>query len=366
MKIGIITIVDLTNYGNRLQNYALSHYLRTRFGCKTTTLTSCPEKAFYDGDFVLWVKNQVAQALCVFPRLAEKRFGNGITRWQNFSTWTRRHIPTKTYYACDALPDTISREYDLFFAGSDQIWNYRFPSTRFQDYFLKFAESGKKVAYSASFGVAEIPPQWQQCYRDGLSDFSRISVREDAGQRIVSQLLGVDAPVLIDPTMLLTREEWLRVAKKPRVDCSRPYVLKYYLGEESGEDKIDRWAEENGYAVYPLLDDQIPALYSAGPGEFLSLIANAALVASDSFHAIVFSIIFQRPFLVYSRRGSEEVTTMTSRLDTLLGKFGLEDRWFHRLDPSRYLSCDYSQTDEILAREREKAHAFIRSALSQS
>lgn len=103
IKLGIITIVDLTNYGNRLQNYALSHYLRTRFDCEAVTLVSCPEKPFYDGNFVLWLKNQVAEALCVFPRAAEKKFGNNMTRWHNFSAWSRRYIPTKTYYSCKAL-----------------------------------------------------------------------------------------------------------------------------------------------------------------------------------------------------------------------------------------------------------------------
>lgn len=177
----------------------------------------------------------------------------------------------------------------------------------------------------------------------------------------MKELTGRDVPVLVDPVMLLSREEWLKVAKKPRVDTKKPYILKYYLGEEAEGEKIDHWAKENGYEIYELLNDKIPELYSAGPGEVISLIANAALVASDSFHCIAFSIIFRKPFVVYARRGSGNY--MTSRLDTLLGKFGFQDRWKHMLSPEKYLTCDYSKVDALMSAEQEKALQYIQSVL---
>ena len=164
--------------------------------------------------------------------------------------------------------------------------------------------------------------------------------------------------------MLLSQEEWRKVSNKPRVDTKKPYILKYYLGDEAEEEKIDHWAKANGYAVYELLNKNIPELYSAGPGEFISLIANAALVASDSFHCIAFSIIFRKPFVVYARRGSGNY--MTSRLDTLLGKFGFEDRWKHLLSPDEYLTCDYTQVDEIMAKEQAKALTYLQTVLNSA
>ena len=359
MKLGIVTIMDYGNYGNRLQNYAVSHVLRKKFNCNAVSLAAYKEKAFYNGHYVSWVKDQIAQISCVFPALAEKRFGPNITRSTNFRSWSRRHIPTRNFYDCKALPESLNGEYDMFFAGSDQIWNYRFPGTKYDDYFLKFAEERKKAAVSGSFGVESIPDEWKQTYIDSLSSFAHLSVREEAGQRIIKDLLGRDVPVLIDPTMALTREEWKAVARKPRVDTSKPYVLKYYLGDD--DDTIDRWAAENGYAVYPLLDPSRPELYSAGPGEFISLIENAALVCSDSFHCCVFSILFQRPFAVYARRGTGNY--MTSRLDTLLGTFGLEDHWVHKLAPEEYLNCDFTHTGPILERERARFFDYIRTVL---
>ena len=361
MKIGIVTIVDYTNYGNRLQNYAVGRVLESRFNCEAISLVSYKDKAFYNGNHTAWVKDQIAKKCCIFPAFAEKKWGNNITRWANFHSWTECNIPTKNYYECECLPDSVNDEYDMFIAGSDQIWNYHFSSNRFSDYFLNFAESGKKAALSASFGVESIPEKWREVYIDGFAGFKHISVREDAGAAIIKELLQREVPVLIDPVMLLSQNEWLRVAKKPRVDTKKPYVLKYYLGNEAEEEKIDRWASENGYEVYELLNDKIPELYSAGPGEFISLIANAALVASDSFHCIAFSIIFRRPFVVYARRGTGDY--MTSRLDTLLGKFKMTGRWKHLLEPEDYLTCDFSETDFLMENEQKKALRYIKAVI---
>ena len=179
----------------------------------------------------------------------------------------------------------------------------------------------------------------------------------------MKDLLGKDVPVLIDPVMMLSKDEWLEVSKKPRVDCSKPYILKYYLEDELEEDKIDVWAKKNNYEVYELLNDQIPELYSAGPGEFISLISNATLICSDSFHCIAFSIIFSKPFIVYNRRGKD--TYMSSRLDTLLKKFGFQNRWKHLLNESEYLNCDYELVEELLKTEQQKFAEYISAVLNR-
>lgn len=361
MRIGIVTITDLTNYGNRLQNYAMCRILQTGFHCDVVSLTATNEKPFSNGHYLTWVKERIARAACMFPEWAERRFGANITRWNNFIKWNK-HIPTKVYYHCDHLPSTLQNAFDFFVAGSDQIWNYHFAAAQFYDYFLKFSSKDKKIAVSASFGADDIPESWQKEYQLALRDFAHISVREYAGKRIVKDLIHADVPVLIDPTMMLSKKEWLRVAKKPRVDLSKPYILKYYLGNETGSDCIDAWAEQNGYAVYALLNKEIPELYSAGPGEFISLVSKASLVCSDSFHCIVFSMIFNRPFIVYERQGQENY--MASRLETLLQKFNFQNRWKHLVAEENYLMCDYTEFDTLLRREQEAFTAFLKNSLS--
>ena len=361
MKIGIITIMDYTNYGNRLQNYAVYHLLRDKYKCKVMTLNSLDLKPFYDGNIIAWFKDQIVKCMCIFPQVVEKRFGPKVTRWANFQKWSKK-IPTRNYYKSKTLPRSLNDRYDYFFVGSDQVWNYQFSSSRFEDFFLFFADSQKKIAISASFGVTQIPHEWEKTYIEGLNDFSYISVREDAGQKIIKKLLGKDVPVLIDPVMMLSKEEWLKVAKKPRVDYSKRYVLKYFLGEENETEKIDIWAEKNGYEVYELLNETIPELYSAGPGEFISLINHATLVCSDSFHCIAFSIIFSKPFIVYDRQGKD--TGMSSRLDTLLNKFDFQNRWKYTMDEKDYLTCNYESVTEIMKMEQNKFYNYIFSILN--
>lgn len=359
MKIGIITLPGcyVLNFGNRLQNYAVQHVLQSKFGCETDTLVALEWKAFKNGNYLAWLKEQVARTLCIIPSIARKKWGPGIARLNHFSSWSRRHTSTKTFYKHPSLPESLNQKYDMFFVGSDQVWNYHFSSMFHKNYFLEFADAKKRVAFCASFGVDAIPENLKQRYAEGLSGLEHISVREYEGAKIIKSLIDKDVPVLVDPVMLLSREEWLKVSRKPRVDISRPYVLKYFLGDDDRDDQVDLWAKENGYAVYELLNKANADLFSAGPGEFISLIANASFVASDSFHCIAFSIIFKKPFIAYTRE------PMNSRLVTLLKLFGFEDRWANLLSPNNYLDCNHLHTDEILRSEQEKSFGFIKKAL---
>ena len=359
-KIGIVTIVDNYNFGNRLQNYAVYRFLNKEYGIKAETLASHADGQWERGAMLPGLKDSAVLMLSHFQGFVEKRFSPRVNRWVNFVNWSRR-IPTKHFYNSFDLPEELGEKYDLFFAGSDQIWNYSFSSDRLNNYFLRFAEQDKRAALSASFGVEEIPEEWKQRYKEGLAGMKHISVREDAGAKIVKELTGRDVPVLVDPVMMLDREEWLSAACRPRVDCSVPYVLKYYLGDED-EKTIDRWAEQNGCRVYELMKKDDPALYSAGPGEFLELIDKAALVCSDSFHCIALSILMKKPFVVYARKG--KLNNMSSRMVTLLKKFGFQDRWNTLLREEDYLNCDFSRLDARLETERQKFRAYIAAVLN--
>ena len=359
-RIGIVTIVDNYNFGNRLQNYATYYYLKKNYGIKAETLASHKDGRCDHGSFLPGLKDSAVLVLSRFPDIMEKRFNPRVNRWVSFVNWSRR-IPTRHYYNSFDLPEELGKKYDCLFAGSDQIWNYSFSSDRFYNYFLQFAEHDKRAALSASFGVEEIPDEWKQRYKEGLAGMKYISVREEAGAKIVKELTGRDVPVLADPVMMLDREEWLATAEQPRVDCSVPYVLKYYLGDED-DRKIDQWAERNGYRVYELMKEDKPELYSAGPGEFLTLIDRAALVCSDSFHCIAFSILMKKPFIVYARKGKHN--NMSSRMDTLLNKFGFSDRWDTLLDEKDYLNCDFREVDGRLAAERRIFREYTDTVLN--
>lgn len=258
----------------------------------------------------------------------------------------------------------INKKYDYFITGSDQVWNPNF--NRMSDIdFLVFATPEKRVAFSASFGISEIPEDMKDYYKERLLGIKYLSVREDTGKDIIENLTGrEDVQVLVDPTMLLTSEEWDKVAKKPeQLKDNKKYILNYFLGELSDKRKkeIQEVAEKNDCEIINILDENSP-FYQTGPSEFLYLEKNAFLICTDSFHSCVFAILFNKPFIVFDREDAME--KMNSRLETLLKKFKLEDRWYNNKIEEEQLKIDYTEAYKILESEREKAKIFINNAIS--
>lgn len=360
-QLGIVTIMDYGNYGNRLQNYAVVKYLMKTFECNVKVLLPTDELPYHNNDIVAWLKDKVVIFLGRWPKISKKRFGVDSVRWSNFIRWNR-HIPIKVIYNHSLLPESLDCEYDYFVVGSDQVWNYTFSSDRLEDYFLSFAAPKKRIALAASIGIDSIKPEWVERYRLSLEKFHRISVREEQGAEIIWGLIQQQVPVLIDPVMLLDANEWKKVAKSPGVNIGVPYILTYFLGgHELVDEKIKAWAKRNGYIIYNLLDKNYPDLYVSGSGEFITLVANARLVCTDSFHCVAFSIIYSIPFIVFPRTGMN--CEMSSRLNTLLKLFGLENRWNSRVKENEYLDCQFSQINDIIKREQRRVYHFLDEAM---
>lgn len=162
--------------------------------------------------------------------------------------------------------------------------------------------------------------------------------------------------------MLLTPEEWDKVSKKPEQLNFDKYILCYFLGElsEHRKKEIARVAKENNCKIINILDKN-DLFYETGPSEFLYLEKNAFLICTDSFHSSVFAILYNRPFVVFDREDSS--VKMKSRLDTLLQKFKLVDRWYKGEIKKEQLKTDYTKAYEILEKEREKSMNFLKRAL---
>ena len=200
-------------------------------------------------------------------------------------------------------------------------------------------------------------------YKERLLGIKYLSVREDTGKDIIENLTGrEDIQVLVDPTMLLTSEEWNKVIKKPKQLKTDKYILNYFLGELSDKRKqeIERIAKENNCEIINILDKNSP-FYENGPSEFLYLEKNAFMICTDSFHSCVFAILFNRPFVVFDREDSH--VKMNSRLDTLLNKFNLKSKWFNDKITKEQLQANYKEVYQILEEERKKAEKFIKILL---
>ncbi len=261
--------------------------------------------------------------------------------------------------------------YDFLITGSDQVWNPNLV-TGLKDTFLLFAPREKRIAYAASFGISEIPGKWKERFAQWLTDMKAISVREQRGAEIVKELTGRTVPVLVDPTMLITAQEWNEIAHSPywlKQYGNKGYILLYFLGKMPTKVKENAYqlAKSKNLTVIDLMNRSNMEWYLSSPSEFLYLISHAELIYTDSFHGTVFSILYHRPFIVCEKTEKRKGDSMNSRLLTLLERFRYTERLvtedidYMVNDP---FDMDFTNVDLILAKEREKSVCFMQNALS--
>lgn len=380
-KIGIITINDYKNYGNRLQNYATQEVLKS-LGCKVETIVNNPLKKRNIADKFDKARKMSLGELAkkVLQKLRQKLYKNNKSdeekeievrnktrnesRIKSFRQFTNENISESSYVISpDNIPSEIGEQYSGFVVGSDQVWNPNFRGGSPID-FLTFAPEYKRFAYSASFGISKLPDKYIDDYRRWLTEMAHISVREDAGAKIVKELTGRYVQVLVDPTLMLNKSQWLSVAKPAKDKPKKQYLLTYFLGDESLESKerINLIAIENKLEIVNMADIDDESRYTADPSEFLDYINSSEIFLTDSFHGAVFSILFEKPFIIFDR--VSKIPSMNSRIDTLLTKFDLLDRKSDEIiDNKDVFNIDYSHVPSILAAEREKALDFLKRAL---
>ena len=348
-KVAIITIWDLWNLGNRLQNYAVTNIAKKK-GLDPVTINTKPHKS-----------NPVADNLKYWMYRVLYIFDGGknwkIRVWfraKNFREFTEKYIPNTVYTTVEDL-----NAYDYLFIGSDQIWNAEIIEPD-QLSFGQIKDTNKVVCVSPSFGVAGFENDVENKISGYLNNLKYVNVREHAGAEIVKRLTGKDVPVFIDPTLMLTADEWKTVEKKPHKIGRGKFILKYFLGEESEESlrETEELCNKYGYEVIKVLDKDNTWAFSIGPAEFLYLIHHAEIILTDSFHACVFSILYRKSFWVYSRVGER----MNSRLDTLFNILKIDNRFEH--DMSNPFNVDYSNVDGCLEMERQRFNDFIDAAIA--
>lgn len=343
-KIAIITIFDLFNYGNRLQNYAMQQVCREK-GLKVTTIV-LPK---YDGMFKYGnkIRNDIKKIYYLLFRNNHK-----VGRYIKFLSF-QKYIDTLI-----AQPQKIEHEFEYFIVGSDQVWH---PDVVDDDMMLKFTDKRKRIAISPSFGVSNIPDDMIDFYKEGLNGFSAISVREEAGKEIITAYTDVNVTVLMDPVLYLDSSEWDKVASRS-IKEQEKYVLVYLLGKNTKKDKKDiknNFAQKN-IKIIDMLDEK-SVYFSTGPDDFIRMIRDAELVCTNSFHAIVLSIIYRKNFVAYERHDNNN--DMGSRVECLLQKYNLENRKRESITDENLYSCNYDGIEEILHEERKKFSQYINNSI---
>lgn len=357
-KIGIVTVYGNTNYGNKFQNYAVQKIF---------------EKLGYEAFTINTEKDQYGKNLKKFLKyllgiLGIKRYKNDKSYLLNrkreiiFKEFSTRYLKIKNYTSkCDL---EISSGYDFYSTGSDQVWNdWGLGTANLDFYFLQFTTRNKRLAVSPSFGISKIKPELKESYSKGLSGFNIISCREEQGKKLISELVNTECVVLVDPTMILDRLDWLEITNESSLKPNGKYIFTYFLGEITNDywDYINRIADNYNLQIVNLMDINNRETYFVGPSQFLSLLNNAELICTDSFHGTVFSILFEKPFVCFDRTGMGK--EMDSRIKTILSNFNFENRQYGLLSEADLFTIDFSEAIALLIQERCKFYEYIHKAI---
>lgn len=327
--VAIVTIDDYINYGNRLQNYALTKLLQNE-GFKVFNGI----RVFTKEDFVIRtngtiqkIRNWLTPYRVVRGSLYSPQEKSGLKkeREQRFLDFVHSYTTVLEPIVCvnHFNANKVLKKYgiDYFIVGSDQVWNPYYEAMEYE--FLTFTTKEKRLSFAASIGVDCIPEGAKRYFKKNLSKMKYISVREERAAQIVKELTGRDADVTLDPTLLLDKADWEHITKKPELDIEGRYICTYFLGEVP--ESVNAFAKEKGLSIYALNSLDCPKLYTLDPAEFLYMIRNASYVLTDSFHAVAFSIAFHKEFYVFERK-QEGVSSMFSRIETITKRFGLGNR----------------------------------------
>ena len=304
MKLALLSFHNAANYGAALQSYAFEKFLTDKgYDCEYINYVNTSRAHEYSMSWHIWdslkhgkLKNAVAYTLgSPFMTLRKWRFNRF---YDNYLKKT-----SKIYKTSDDAAE-LNGIYDRFIVGSDQVWN---PACNGDDtaFLLDFVKNSReRISYSSSFGVDSIDEKHTASYKQNLSAFHALAVREKIGCEIVKNLTGRDAQLVLDPVMLLSKEQWMQLI--PMGGKRENYVFSYTNRDSQTADFFRTGYKLNGKKHYVLsrytrpqdfLSSTVRVKYCMSPQEFVSVIANAELVISASFHCLAMSIILNRPFV---------------------------------------------------------------------
>lgn len=359
----ILTISDIDNYGNRLQNYALQEMLKA-YGPVTTI--HCETKVDSQfGAFKARYRRQKAELKSYAKNVLGGDKKLNAQRWLKNLRFTNHLVPDRSISinSVDGLQIhnknvTIKK----IVIGSDQVWNYRWLTEN--DLRMRlgmFAPSEKIITYAASIGVSDIPENLQPIFQKGLQRIPAISVREDRAKELVKQVSDQDAIVVLDPTLMLTADKWRSICHGFVPDDDR-YVLTYFLGKPSQEQEavIQHYAQQKGIRTRRILDTRDPETFVAGPEDFVELFSKADFIFTDSYHACCFSIIFNKQFKVFDRAGHDGIANMNSRIETLFRQFHLENTMSNA---ELIRPIDYEEVNKLLHDYQLESQEWLTHAL---
>ncbi|MCB2289992.1 polysaccharide pyruvyl transferase family protein [Clostridium sp. CS001] len=327
MNIGIVTFHCPINYGAILQAKALTLVLE-KMGYKCEIINYRLEDDFKSHTSIFEKNANLRSVIKNIIRLFY--YKDLSTKIERFKYFYENYLPvTKKIYKSFSELNKEKFKYDIYICGSDQIW--RPIKDKFIDkaFYLGFssASRGIKISYAPSFGTNTFPKELQKEVKELLMDFKAISVREKSGVNILGRIVNTEIKQVIDPTLLISKEEWLNYSNRELLP-SKDYIVVYALEKNDLLNEcILKLKELTNYKILLISVDGMKRVkyydevyYNIGPSEFISLINGANMVLTNSFHGTAFSIIFEKLFI------SVPHSSTNSRVLDLLSSIGIEDR----------------------------------------
>jgi hypothetical protein len=374
MKIGILTQPLHTNYGGILQNYALQRVL-TELGHDVLTI----DREFNSYNRI-WVLASIAKS-----RIKNRIKGDKeviLTKKdikyiaKNSTLFINKHIKLSEVIDQDRkiYKHFRNNNYDALIVGSDQVWRPGF-SPNIYNYFFDFVEGNdkiRKIAYAASFGLDEWVFNKEQTRRcsELIRHFYAVSVREESGVKLCNDFLSVQPELVLDPTMLLEQNDYLNIIKNESLSTGNgifTYVLDSSKLKEETIKRVSDFMNCDTFNNQPKEDFLNPVSenlddYVYPPIEkWIKSFQEADFVVTDSFHGTVFSILFNKQFIVLGneKRGQP-------RFESLLNMFDLQNRMISNVDKiSEVISepINYSNVNSILIQKRKESLDFLINSL---
>lgn len=341
--VGLVTCYFHHNYGSMLQAYATEMIMQKMglpyqtIACKAPITYMQENKLLYIIKKLLIADWKMRLGKMKIEREKKKNHvfaSNWILRDKAFNEFANTYFHVSPYCKNREELSKMAENYSAFLVGSDQLW--RTDSVEHGYYTLEWVPDDiRKIAYSTSIGVKEVP--WFQVEKNKrfMNRFDYIALREQSACDLVYNLTGRKVPVVLDPTLLFTGEQWMDIQQQEPLTEGK-YIFCYLLGDNPEQREfIKQVKAKTGYKIVALqhLDDYIPsdegfadeAPY-VGPREFLNYIRNAEYVFTDSFHCSVFSILYKKNFFTFSRFAEGAKQSTNTRIDNLLNITGLGNR----------------------------------------
>lgn len=364
-NVGIITFHCSYNYGSALQTYALKTLLEKN-KYKVSIINFIYKKNFEQyrlfrtNIYYKWPRAFIVDIL--FFRQNKKRK-------ENFEIFAKKYfnLTQKKYYDYKDMKE-LNDKFDIFICGSDQIWNLNCTQGVQPAYFLKFANKDKlKIAYAPSLAHVKFDRNYDADLKEAIKDLDYISIREESTLSLIQPLTEKNVSVVVDPTLLLAQKDYELIISQDKNESE--YIFVYMLKYNVELVKYcNEFSSKKGIKVIYIAVNKFCGIkgenaFGIGPDKFLKYIKEAKYIITNSFHATVFSIIFNKKFVTFTKKRSSS-RMVDSRIVDLLDKLGISERIYDEkfnIDKD----IDYDRVQEKLIDMRKSSLEYLNKALKR-